>query len=127
MSLDAAVTGRSIAAGESRLQVLNQTRMVQHEHCGTWVIRAQGSYDIESVTPLAHALESAAKVHPKVVLDASGITFADSSLLNLLIRTHRVTDLRVAAPTQQLLRLLQLTGVDTVVKARETVEEAVAC
>ncbi|MFF0647338.1 hypothetical protein ACFYVV_27475 [Streptomyces tendae] len=44
-----------------------------------------------------------------MVLDASGITFADSSLLNPLIPTHWTVDLRVAAPTRQLCRLLEIT------------------
>ncbi|MGW8063982.1 STAS domain-containing protein [Streptomyces ziwulingensis] len=65
--------------------------------------------------------------HAKVVLDASGITFADSVLLNLLILTHQAADLRVAAPTRQLRRLLRLTAVDSVLKVRATVEEAVTC
>ncbi|MET7271101.1 STAS domain-containing protein [Streptomyces flaveolus] len=101
--------------------------VVQYEWCGAWVVGARGAYDMNSITPLADVLDTAAQEHPKVVLDASGITFADSTLLNLLILTRQATDFRVAAPTQQLSRLLELTGVDTVLKVRETVEEAAAC
>ncbi|MFJ8542426.1 STAS domain-containing protein [Streptomyces sp. NPDC093586] len=127
MSRDDAVTGHSSDAGGHRLRVLDQTTLVQYERCGAWVVGARGAYDMQSITPLADALHAAAAEHPKVVLDASGITFADSSLLNLLILTHQAVDFRVAAPTQQLSRLLQLTGVDTVLKVRATVEEATAC
>ncbi|WP_225631352.1 STAS domain-containing protein [Streptomyces solaniscabiei] len=106
---------------------MDQTMVVQYEWGGAWVVCARGAYDMNSVTPLADALDTAAQEHPKVVLDASGITFADSTLLNLLILTRQATDFRVAAPPQQLTRLLELTGVDTVLKVRATVEEAAAC
>ncbi|WP_420716723.1 STAS domain-containing protein [Streptomyces sp. CoH17] len=79
---------------------------------------------MHSIEPLAVALEGAAKESPRVVLDASGIAFADSTLLNLLILTHRATDFRVASPTPQVQRLLHITGVDTVLKVLATVEEA---
>ncbi|MGV9590554.1 STAS domain-containing protein [Streptomyces tendae] len=72
-------------------------------------------------------MDRAAAEHSKVVLDASGITFADSSRLNPLIPTHRTVDLRVAAPTRQLCRLLAITGVDALLTVRSTVEEAAAC
>ncbi|MFD7701746.1 STAS domain-containing protein [Streptomyces caelestis] len=127
MSLDEGVAGRSSGADGNRLQVLDQTAVVQYEWCGAWVVGARGSYDASSVKPLAEALDTAAEKYPRVVLDASGVTFADSALLNLLILTHQATDLRVAAPTRQLRRLLELTGVDTVLKTRETVEEAATC
>ncbi|MBQ0912941.1 STAS domain-containing protein [Streptomyces sp. RM99] len=81
---------------------------------------------MNSVEPLADALKDAAEKSPKVVLDASGITFADSTLLSLLILTHQATDFRVAAPTWQVVRLMQLTGVDAFLKVRATVEEAAA-
>nr|WP_253195618.1 STAS domain-containing protein [Streptomyces sp. JHA26] len=105
---------------------MDRTTVAQYERCGAWVVDARGAYDMQSITPLADALSSAAEVYPKVILDASGITFADSTLLNLLILTHQTVDFRVVAPTRQLRRLLQLTGVDTVLEVRATVEEAAA-
>jgi anti-anti-sigma factor len=98
--------------------------VTQYEWRGAWVVAAYGSYDIHSITPLADALKNAVREHPKVVLDASGITFADSTLLNLLILTHRSGALRVAAPSRQLRRLCDITGADTVLVMRETVDEA---
>ncbi len=59
-----------------------------------------------------------------MVLDASGVDFGDSALLNLLILTHQAGNLRVAAPPQQLQRLFEMTGVDTVLEIRETVDAA---
>ncbi|MFI8950199.1 STAS domain-containing protein [Streptomyces sp. NPDC053750] len=121
------VTGRTDAADVSRLQRPEQASVVLYERGGARVVGARGSYDMSSIAPLAEALDTAAKEHSKVVLDASGVTFADSTLLNLLILTHRAVDLRVAAPTQQVRRLLEITGVETILKVRATVEEAANC
>lgn len=123
--------GEAVAAGQggpagNRPHALDHAGARVYEWCGAQVVDARGFYDMSSIGPLADALVAAAAERTKVVLDASGITFADSALLNLLILTHQRTDLRVAAPPQQLIRLLQLTGVDTVLKVRETVEEAAA-
>ncbi|GGW65829.1 anti-sigma factor antagonist [Streptomyces lucensis JCM 4490] len=95
-----------------------------YERGGAWVVAAHGSYDTYSIAPLAHALDAAARKYPKVVLDASGVDFGDSALLNLLILTHQAGNLRVAAPPQQLQRLFEMTGVDTVLEIRETVDAA---
>ncbi|WP_324605896.1 STAS domain-containing protein [Streptomyces sp. NRRL S-813] len=100
--------------------------MIQYEWRGAWVVAAHGSYDMHSIPPLADALAAAARKHPKVVLDASGVVFADSSFLNLLILTHQAGTLRVAAPPQQLQRLFAITGVDAVLEVRETVDDAAA-
>ncbi len=116
---------RSTERDEAR--VVDGVTVAQYEGRGVRVVVARGSYDMHSITSLADALDTATREHRKVVLDASGITFADSTLLNLLILTHQATDLRVAAPTQQLRRVLELTGVDAVLTVRATVEEAAAC
>ncbi|MFE0810915.1 STAS domain-containing protein [Streptomyces sp. NPDC058794] len=126
MSLDEGVADCSGHVGQSWLPALDQPTYAQYETRGAWVVSARGAYDMYSIGPLAGALQAAAKEYPKVVLDASGIAFADSALLNLLIITHQATDFRVAAPTRQMLRLLQIAGVDTVLTLRATVEEAAA-
>jgi anti-anti-sigma factor len=96
----------------------------QYEWRGAWVVVADGAYDMHSITPLADALKAAAREHPKVVLDASGVTFADSMLLNLLILTHQAGTLRVVAPSPQLQRLCEITGVDGILQIRGTVDDA---
>nr|BFD83673.1 STAS domain-containing protein [Streptomyces sp. Xyl84] len=101
-------------------------KVMGRECGGAWVVVARGAYDMQSITPLANALGAAAARGQKVVLDASGITFADSSLLNLLVRTHLATTLRVTSPPRQLRRLLEITGTDTVLEVRATVEDALA-
>ncbi|GGR81779.1 hypothetical protein Snoj_39210 [Streptomyces nojiriensis] len=42
--------------------------------------------DLDISAPLAESLLAAAHAHPVVVLDVSGVTFADSAFLNLLLR-----------------------------------------
>ncbi|MGI5430194.1 STAS domain-containing protein [Streptomyces sp. CA-179760] len=98
----------------------------QYEWHGAWVVAAHGAYDMHSITPLAKALQTAAGTYSKVILDASGVTFADSTLLNLLILTHREGNLRVVAPSPQLQRLCEITGVDSILQVRETVDDAAA-
>lgn len=124
MSVDRAVVGCHGGTDEGRWRVREQATVVQYEWCGARVVGARGAYDMDTITPLAEALHTASKAYPKVVLDASGLTFADSTVLSLLIRTHQAADLRVAAPAQQLRRLLELTGADAVLKVMSTVEEA---
>ncbi|TQJ92432.1 STAS domain-containing protein [Streptomyces sp. SLBN-31] len=102
-----------------------QSGVTQYERGGAWIVVAHGAYDLDSIDPLANALETAAAQHARVVVDASGLTFADSTFLNLLLTTHRQTDLRVAAPPPQLLRVLEITGADTLLDLRPTVEDAV--
>ncbi|MEU3936239.1 STAS domain-containing protein [Streptomyces sp. NPDC029044] len=96
----------------------------QYERHGAWVVVARGAYDMDSIPPLAEALNSAVGTYPKVILDASGITFADSTLLNLLILTHQAGTLRVVAPSPQLQRLCEITGVDSLLQTRESVDDA---
>ncbi|APY84567.1 anti-anti-sigma factor [Streptomyces alfalfae] len=97
-----------------------------YEYRGTCVIVAAGEYDMGSVTPLQEALHTAAKRYPKVVLETSGVTFADSSFLDLLLLTHQMGTLRLVAPSAQVRRLCELTGVDSVLVIRQTIEDATA-
>jgi anti-anti-sigma factor len=96
----------------------------QYERHGAWVVVARGAYDMDSIAPLAQALGAGVRRHPKVILDASGITFADSTLLNLLILTHQAGTLRVVAPSPQLKRLCEITGVDSILQTRDSVDDA---
>ncbi|QHA05762.1 STAS domain-containing protein [Streptomyces broussonetiae] len=102
------------------------TALRQYECRGAWVVAAHGSYDMHSSPPLAEALDAAVRKHAKVVLDASGVDFADSTFLNLLILAHQAGTLRVAAPPAQLQRLFEITGTDTILVIRETVTDAAA-
>ncbi|MEU9445372.1 STAS domain-containing protein [Streptomyces sp. NPDC048304] len=100
------------------------TAAVQYELNGTWVIVAQGEYDMKSLEPLAEALEAAAQKHPKVVLVASEVTFADSTFLNLLLRIRLRTHLCLVAPAPQLQRVLEITEAVSVLDVRDSVQDA---
>nr|WSX53461.1 STAS domain-containing protein [Streptomyces sp. NBC_00974] len=89
-----------------------------------WVVAARGELDQDTLAPLEEALVSAAAGHSPVVLDVGSITFGDSSFLNLLLRLHHLTALRIAAPGEQLRRLFAVTGADTVLSLHESVEDA---
>lgn len=91
-----------------------------------WVIEARGELDQDTLAPLEEAVASAAGRHQVVVLDVGGITFGDSSFLNMLLRLHRTTALRIVAPGDQLTRLFQLTGADTVLAIHPDVQDALA-
>ncbi|MBC3989424.1 STAS domain-containing protein [Streptomyces sp. AC563] len=79
-----------------------------------------------SIAALSEALHTAAKQYPKVILQASDITFADSTFLNLLLLTHQTGTLRLVAPSAQVRRLLEVTGVDSILDIRPTIEDATA-
>ncbi|CAM5519235.1 STAS domain-containing protein [Streptomyces atroolivaceus] len=91
---------------------------------GHWVVRARGDLDSDTIDPLFLALWQAVAGYEVVVLDASGITFADSSFLSLLIEVHQRTELRIAAPGTALTRLLRVAGVDRVLRSYPTLDAA---
>lgn len=90
----------------------------------TAVVRAQGDLDLSNLEPLANRLRAAAASSPVVILDAADITFGDSSFLRILIEVARTTELRVAAPRPALRRLIEMVGLDAVLKLHDSVEEA---
>ncbi|WP_327686432.1 STAS domain-containing protein [Streptomyces sp. NBC_00467] len=91
-----------------------------------WVVTALGEADLQNMAPLADALTEAAGKYSVVVLDTAAVTFADSTFLNLLLRIHQLTDLRIAAPAAGLKRLLDVTGADQALAVRGTVADAIS-
>nr|WSS73200.1 STAS domain-containing protein [Streptomyces sp. NBC_01175] len=98
----------------------------QYQCRDAWVVVAHGEYDMGTIAPLTEALNNATSKHSKVVLDTSGVSFADSSFLNVVILAHQAATLCVAGPGHQLRRLFEISGVDALLRVRATVEEAVA-
>ncbi|MFH8336338.1 STAS domain-containing protein [Streptomyces sp. AM6-12] len=119
-------TSATLAAEQTEASVAHGADVLQYSRHGAWVIEAHGAYDLQSIQPLADALDAAAKKYPKVVLDASHVTFADSTFLNLLILTHQAATLRLVAPSAPVRRLCAITAVDTVLEIRDTVDDATA-
>src|SRR5882762_8655893 len=90
------------------------------------IVAPRGDLDADTLGPLRQELAEAASAGSVMELDASGIDFADSSFLNLLLSTHQHGDLRIAAVPPQLERLLRIVGVDQVLKVYGTAQEALS-
>ncbi|MGV2917480.1 STAS domain-containing protein [Streptomyces alfalfae] len=120
----------SISATPSPEQITARTshgfEVRWYEYLGACVIVAAGEYDMGSITPLQKTLRTAAERYPKVILETSGVTFADSSFLDLLLLAHQMGTLRLVAPSAPVRRLCEITGVDSVLAIRQTVEDATA-
>ncbi|MEU0038360.1 STAS domain-containing protein [Streptomyces sp. NPDC006333] len=68
---------------------------------------------------------------PWTVADFRGVTFMDSSGINVLIVAHRAAAndggwLRLAAVRESVQRVLELVGIDALIPCHATVEEAMA-
>jgi anti-anti-sigma factor len=66
---------------------------------------------------------------PRVVADLSGVTFLDSTGINVFVHVHHQVStahgwLRLAAPRESVLRVLELVGLDTVIACHPTLEQA---
>ncbi|MGJ7414572.1 STAS domain-containing protein [Streptomyces cinereoruber] len=98
---------------------------------GVRVVTLRGEIDHTTKDVLEHALlERSGTAEPlRVVADLEGVTFLDSSGLNVLISVNRQVGetggrLRIAAAQQAVRRVLTLVGVDTVIDCRPTLEDA---
>lgn len=90
------------------------------------VVAPQGDFDMQIAPSLSIELLTAADGVGGVILDASGITFADSAVLHALVETHAQTELRIAAAPDHLARVIALTGLETVLNLYPTLEAALS-
>ncbi|MFD3983518.1 MULTISPECIES: STAS domain-containing protein [Streptomyces] len=88
------------------------------------VIAPEGDFDVDALAPLEAQIDAAVTGHGGLILDASRITFADSTFLRLIITTHDRADLRIAAPSLMVKRLLTVTGADQVLRIHSTIDTA---
>jgi anti-anti-sigma factor len=97
---------------------------------GIRVVTVRGEIDHTVKKVLSEALlPDGDAMPPRMVVDLSGVTFMDSSGINVFIAAHQaVTDvrgwLRIAGAQESVLRILQLVGLDEVIPCRPTVEQA---
>ncbi|WP_411072631.1 STAS domain-containing protein [Streptomyces sp. cmx-4-25] len=96
---------------------------------GVRVATLSGEIDYDEKDVLREALLPAGEPVLPVVADMSGVTFLDSSGINTLLAVHQqVSDargrLRIAAPADNVRRVLALIGVDAVIPCHPTLEEA---
>ncbi|MEE1757031.1 STAS domain-containing protein [Streptomyces sp. SP18CS02] len=103
-------------------------RITEDDESGVRVVAVSGEADLENVGPLDDLLREAADGSGRLVLDLSGLAFADSTMVNVILRAY--TDLgerlRIAAPSEFMRRLFDLTGLDSVLPLYDGVAEALA-
>ncbi|MFE8978725.1 STAS domain-containing protein [Streptomyces cyaneofuscatus] len=88
------------------------------------VITPHGDFDEDTLPPLEAQIREAVNAHGGLILHAGNITFGDSTFLRLLMATHQKADLRIAAPSPAVTRLISIVGADQVLKIHPTLEAA---
>jgi anti-sigma B factor antagonist len=96
---------------------------------GHVVVTLRGELDIVDAAGIAAALAAVAARKPEIVVDLAGLEFIDSSGVAALARgrkhaRHAGGDLLLAAPQQQVLRVLTLTRLIDVFPVYASVDEA---
>lgn len=86
---------------------------VTHEPVGeSLVLRLSGELDIDAAPGIELAISDAGRFgSSRIVIDLSGLVFADSTVLHLLLSAARRYELRVVGPLRPAVqRLLDVTG-----------------
>ncbi|WP_328494742.1 STAS domain-containing protein [Streptomyces sp. NBC_00414] len=97
---------------------------------GVHVVTLCGDLDHDSRDRVEEALQRpAADVPQRTVADLTGVTFMDSSGVNVLIIAYKAAAategwVRVAGARPSVRRVLELVGLDTVIRCYPTVEQA---
>jgi stage II sporulation protein AA (anti-sigma F factor antagonist) len=111
------------AAQPARLSV------VSTDTDGIRVLTLAGEIDRDTGQALRQALDASGAPRPRIVVDLSRVTFMDSTGINIFVAAHRTLTeaggwIRLAAPTEAVMRLLQIVGVDAVIDCRDTLRQA---
>ncbi|MER5714034.1 STAS domain-containing protein [Streptomyces sp. NPDC002132] len=96
---------------------------------GVRVVTLRGEIDHDVKDVLSEALLGADTVPPRIVVDLSGVTFMDSSGINVFVAAYQQVSavqgwLRIAGVRDSVLRVLHLVGVDAVIPCHPTIEQA---
>ncbi|MFD3875888.1 STAS domain-containing protein [Streptomyces sp. NPDC058623] len=79
--------------------LLETTVTVLPDHDGLRVVQCAGELDLTSLAPLRTVCDTAVAAGiDRLVLDVRGVTFGDSTFLNLLLTVNETCDLRLAGP-----------------------------
>ncbi|MFJ6725082.1 MULTISPECIES: STAS domain-containing protein [unclassified Streptomyces] len=99
-------------------------------HDGIRIVSLRGEVDHHARDPLTAALlPPVGEPAPRTVVDLGGVTFMDSSGINVLIHVHQAAEeadgwLRLAAAQDSVLRVLELVGIDAVIPCHPDVSQA---
>ncbi|WP_344468641.1 STAS domain-containing protein [Kitasatospora kazusensis] len=99
---------------------------------GAVVCRLVGDLDLDNLGPARSLLEEALAMRPAaLVVDLAGVTFCDSSGLNLLLQIRLDAQqagvpMRLAPVPDQVARLLDITGATGVFSIHPSIDEAVS-
>ncbi|GAA4803626.1 STAS domain-containing protein [Streptomyces ziwulingensis] len=97
---------------------------------GISVLTVGGEIDHTTVPQLQQALESGREASAgRTVLDFQAVTFMDSSGINALVAAHRSARasggwVRLAGPTEPVLRVIQIVGLDAVITCHPSLQQA---
>lgn len=98
---------------------------------GVAVVRGSGRMNMVAAQQVRGVIADAVDGgNTKVVVDLSDVSFIDSSGLGALIASLKTArqaggDLRIAAPSEQVRTVLQLTNLDRVLRPHDSVEDAI--
>ncbi|WP_206189296.1 STAS domain-containing protein [Streptomyces prasinus] len=98
---------------------------------GIRVLTPAGEIDHHTGDHLRRALDVTGAPRPGIVIDMRQVAFMDSTGINILIAAHQaVTEadgwLRLAGPTDSVLRVLHVVGGDDIIECHPTLHEALA-
>ncbi|MFJ1806729.1 MULTISPECIES: STAS domain-containing protein [unclassified Streptomyces] len=98
---------------------------------GVRVVTVQGEIDHDVKEVLSEALLPRDGTAPpsRIVVDLSGVTFMDSSGINVFVAAHQAVSgnegwLRIAAAQKPVLHVLRLVGIDALITCHPTLEQA---
>ncbi|GAA3890944.1 hypothetical protein GCM10023084_49430 [Streptomyces lacrimifluminis] len=121
------MTDNQVTGPSGRLRITHTTAK------GIRLVSLHGEIDHHVRDALSQALLPAATAEHegshRIVADLSGVTFLDSSGINVFLQVHERADaaqgwLRLAAVQAPVMRVLHLVGLDTVLACHSTVEQA---
>ncbi|TXS69650.1 anti-sigma factor antagonist [Streptomyces sp. me109] len=98
---------------------------------GIRVLVVSGEIDHDNVDQLRQALRVGVGGDPRAVLDLGGVTFMDSSAINVLVVAFNTAEaaggwIRLAALTEPVQRVVEIVGLDTVLACYPTRDQALA-
>ncbi|MER8220817.1 STAS domain-containing protein [Streptomyces sp. NPDC094143] len=96
---------------------------------GIRLVTLRGEIDHDSKDLLTEVLLPSDGASSRIVADLSGVTFMDSSGINVFVAAHQHAEdtqgwVRIAHAQPSVLRVLQLVGLDQVIGCHPTTEEA---